>query len=141
MYRVFQFFVLAIKIDIFIEFLVSLFYFIQFAIETPFTWQTWVQLVIMILILPVLYFGRMAVASESYGRMIIFIAFQFVIVFAFILMLRQTLEPDNYWYVWICFGKLLLSLFIYLFSMNETNTSFISLIHVFDEWNVPHLIN
>ncbi|KAI7852105.1 hypothetical protein BDC45DRAFT_196534 [Circinella umbellata] len=103
MYRIFQFFVLAIKIDIFIEFLVSLFYFIQFAIETDFNWETWVQLVIMILILPALYFGRMAVASESYGRMILFIAFQFVIVFAFILMLRQTLEPNNYWYVWICF--------------------------------------
>ncbi|KAI9247181.1 hypothetical protein BDA99DRAFT_543027 [Phascolomyces articulosus] len=103
MYRIFQFFVLALKIDIFIEFLVSLFYFIQFAIGTGFNWETWVQLVIMILILPALYFGRMTVASESYGRMIMFIIFQFVIVFAFILMLRQTLEPNNYWYVWICF--------------------------------------
>ena len=142
MYRVFQFFVLAIKIDIFIEFLVSLFYFIQFAIETPFTWQTWVQLVIMVLILPVLYFGRMAVASESYGRMILFIAFQFVIVFAFILMLRQTLEPNNYWYVWICFGKLLLlCLLLFLFSMNETNTSLYPPFMFFDEWNITHLIN
>ncbi|KAI8136799.1 hypothetical protein BJV82DRAFT_385199 [Fennellomyces sp. T-0311] len=103
MYRIFQFFVLALKIDVFIEFLVSLFYFIQFAIESGFHWDTWVQLIIMILILPALYFGRMTVASESYGRMLLFIAFQFVVVFGFILMLRQTLVPGNYWYTWICF--------------------------------------
>ncbi|KAI9495108.1 hypothetical protein BDB00DRAFT_882586 [Zychaea mexicana] len=103
MYRIFQFFVLALKIDIFIEFLVSCFYFIQFAIESGFDWDTWIQLVVTVLILPMLYFGRMTVASESYGRMIVFIAFQFVVVFEFILMLRQTLEPGNLWYTWICF--------------------------------------
>lgn len=37
--------------------------------------------------------------------MLLFVLFQFIVVFEFILVLRQTLTPDNYWYTWICFGK------------------------------------
>ncbi|ORY89964.1 hypothetical protein BCR43DRAFT_499769 [Syncephalastrum racemosum] len=103
MYRIFQFFVLALKIDIFIEFLVSIFYFIQFAIDSGFQWDTWVMLVVTILMLPMLYFARATVAAEAHGRMLVFIIFQFVVVFEFILVLRQTLTPNNYWYTWICF--------------------------------------
>lgn len=61
MYRIFQFFVLTLKIDIFIEFLVSLFYLVQFALDDGFYWDGYIQLVVTILILPLLYFGRMAV--------------------------------------------------------------------------------
>lgn len=61
MYRIFQFFVLTLKIDIFIEFLVSLFYVVQFAIDDGFHWDAYIQLVVTILILPILYFGRMSV--------------------------------------------------------------------------------
>lgn len=107
MYRIFQFFVLALKIDIFIEFLVSIFYFIQFALDSGFQWDTWVMLVVTILMLPMLYFARATVAAEAHGRMLLFIIFQFVVVFEFILVLRQTLTPNNYWYTWICFGKYL----------------------------------
>lgn len=63
MYRIFQFFVLAIKIDIFTEFLVSLFYLIQFAVkQSGSNWDTWVQLVVTIFMLPMLYFARTAVS-------------------------------------------------------------------------------
>jgi predicted transcriptional regulator of viral defense system len=63
MYRIFQFFVLAIKIDVFTEFLVSLFYLIQFAVKQSGTnWDTWVQLVVTIFMLPMLYFARTAVS-------------------------------------------------------------------------------
>lgn len=65
MYRIVQFFVLALKIDIFIEFLVSVFYFIQFALDAGFQWDTWVMLIVTIFMLPVLYFGRMTVRLTS----------------------------------------------------------------------------
>lgn len=62
MYRVFQFFVLGLKVDIFIEFLVSCFYIIQFAVDAGLDrWDSMFQLVVTILILPALYFGRMTV--------------------------------------------------------------------------------
>lgn len=61
MYRIFQFFVLALKIDVFIEFLVSLFYFIQFAIEDFSRWDGYIILIVTILILPALYFARTTV--------------------------------------------------------------------------------
>jgi hypothetical protein len=62
MYRTFQLFVLGLKIDIFIEFLVSAFYLIQFALKQGFKdWTTNVFIVITVLILPLLYFGRTAV--------------------------------------------------------------------------------
>ena len=64
MYRIFQFFVLALKVDIFTEFLVSLFYLIQFfsVPSNEKNWNTWVQLTIAILLLPTLYFARTAVS-------------------------------------------------------------------------------
>lgn len=63
MYRVFQFFVLSIKVDLFTEFLVSLFYLIQFAVDGGKSdWDTWYQLVITVLLLPMLYFARTAVS-------------------------------------------------------------------------------
>lgn len=62
MYRTVQFFVLALKIDIFIEFLVSVFYLIQFALKQGFhTWHLFLFIVITALMLPMLYFGRYAV--------------------------------------------------------------------------------
>ena len=62
MYRTVQFFVLALKIDIFIEFLVSVFYLIQFALKQGFhTWHQFLFIVITALMLPMLYFGRYAV--------------------------------------------------------------------------------
>lgn len=64
MYRIFQFFVLALKIDVFIEFLVSLFYFIQFAIEDFTRWDGYIILIVTILILPALYFARATVRSN-----------------------------------------------------------------------------
>ncbi|KAI9321770.1 hypothetical protein BX666DRAFT_2023862 [Dichotomocladium elegans] len=103
MYRIFQFFVLALKIDIFIEFLVSCFYIIQFAIDDGFQWDAYVQIVVTVLILPALYFGRMTVAGEHYGRMLVFVIFQFVVIFSLILMLWRTLLPNNNWYTWIGF--------------------------------------
>lgn len=64
MYRVFQFFVLSIKVAIFTEFLISLFYLIQFAMGgVKSNWDTWFQLVITILLLPMLYFARTAVSN------------------------------------------------------------------------------
>ncbi|KAI8979146.1 hypothetical protein BDF20DRAFT_482301 [Mycotypha africana] len=66
MYRTFQFFVLALKFDIFVEFLVSVFYLIQFALKSGFeSWVTFVFVVITLLILPLLYFGRTAVSLTS----------------------------------------------------------------------------
>lgn len=66
MYRTLQLFVLALKIDIFIEFLVSVFYLIQFALDEEFnSWITYVFVVITILMLPMLYFGRIAVSLTS----------------------------------------------------------------------------
>lgn len=63
MYRTLQLFVLALKIDIFIEFLVSVFYLIQFALKDGFSsWLSYVFVVITILMLPMLFFGRAAVS-------------------------------------------------------------------------------
>ncbi|KAI8977061.1 hypothetical protein BDF20DRAFT_872744 [Mycotypha africana] len=104
MYRVFQFFVLALKIDIFTEFLVSIFYLIQFAIKMNGSeWITWVQLAVTILMLPMLYFARTAGSTESIGRMIIFITFQGIVIVHFALVLQQTFQPNNNWYTWIVF--------------------------------------
>ncbi|CAO3608723.1 unnamed protein product [Mucor hiemalis] len=105
MYRIFQFFVLSIKVDIFTEFLVSLFYLIQFfsVPSNEKNWNTWVQLVIAILLLPMLYFARTAGSIESSGRMIVFITFQALVIVHFALILQQTFKPDNNWYTWIVF--------------------------------------
>jgi hypothetical protein len=63
MYRIFQFFVLCLKIEIFTEFIVSLFYLIQYAVrEAGSQWNTWVQLTVTVLMLPMLYFARTAVS-------------------------------------------------------------------------------
>ncbi|KAL0095027.1 hypothetical protein F4703DRAFT_1902629 [Phycomyces blakesleeanus] len=104
MYRIFQFFVLALKFDIFIEFLVSCFYLVQFATkEYDPVWEIWFQLGATALMLPMLYFARMAGSVESSKRMTVFIIFQCVVVVQFGLVLRQTLRTHNFWYTWICF--------------------------------------
>lgn len=104
MYRTLQFFVLALKIDIFIEFLVSVFYLIQFALKGGFqSWTTYVFIVITILILPFLYFGRSAAASESTVKMVIFILFQLCVVFQLVLIAIDATKPGDYWYTFICF--------------------------------------
>ncbi|KAI8140879.1 hypothetical protein BJV82DRAFT_621462 [Fennellomyces sp. T-0311] len=103
MYRMFQFFVLALKIDVFTEFLVSLFYVIQFGTKVEgVVWETGIQIVVTILILPMLYFARTAGSTESYGRMITFITFEAIVIVHYSLILKQTLQPDNSWYTWIC---------------------------------------
>lgn len=61
MYRVFQFFVLALKIDIFTSFMVSIFYLIQFAMKQGIMWESIIQVIVTIFILPMLYFARTAV--------------------------------------------------------------------------------
>ncbi|KAI7901414.1 uncharacterized protein BX663DRAFT_107146 [Cokeromyces recurvatus] len=104
MYRIFQFFVLCLKINIFTEFLISLFYLIQFAVkQNASQWDTWIQLVVTILILPMLYFARTAGSTESQGRMITFITFQAIVIIHFALILNQTFQPHNNWYTWITF--------------------------------------
>ncbi|RCH80059.1 hypothetical protein CU098_006487 [Rhizopus stolonifer] len=108
MYRTFQFFVLCLKVDIFTEFLISLFYLIQFTREAGFSVamkdaDTWVQLIVTILILPFLYFARTAGSTESKPRMIVFIIFQFAVIAHFILVLKDTFQPENNWYTWIVF--------------------------------------
>lgn len=107
MYRLFQFFVLALKVDIFTEFLVSMFYLIQFALKETggVKWDTWIQLVATILMLPMLYFARTAGSTESPGRMITFLTFQGLVIIHFVLILQQTFQPNNNWYIWIAFGK------------------------------------
>lgn len=67
MYRTFQFFVLALKIDFFLEFIVSLFYCIQSILslteqQTGITVETGIQLAVTICMAPMLYFGRMTVS-------------------------------------------------------------------------------
>ncbi|CEI87963.1 hypothetical protein RMCBS344292_02368 [Rhizopus microsporus] len=107
MYRTVQFFVLALKIDIFIEFLVSVFYLIQFALKQGFhTWHLFLFIVITALMLPMLYFGRYAVASENPYQMMIFVFFQVCIVIQLVLIGIEAMQPGDYWYIWICFGKL-----------------------------------
>ncbi|CAO3628546.1 unnamed protein product [Cunninghamella echinulata] len=102
MYRIFQFFVLSLKIDVFTQFLVSVFYVVQYAIENGIRWETGIQLAITVLVLPMLYFARTAGSSESYGRMITFITFEVIVIVHYVLILLQTMGPYNSWYVWIC---------------------------------------
>jgi hypothetical protein len=116
MYRVFQFFVLCLKVDIFTEFLVSLFYLIQFAAKQKKSeWDTWIQLVVTILMLPMLYFARTAGSTEGQGRMIAFICFQAIVIVHFILVLKQTFQPNNNWYTWIVFGRLIIYYWVYTY--------------------------
>ncbi|KAG0182663.1 hypothetical protein DFQ28_011074 [Apophysomyces sp. BC1034] len=109
MYRTFQFFVLALKIDTFLEFLVSGFYVLQVLLDSfdsltwVTEWDTWIELIVTIMVLPMLYFGRMAVSAESKKRMVIFILFQVLVIFQFLLVLLQTVDPDDFWYTWMCF--------------------------------------
>ncbi|KAI9322195.1 hypothetical protein BX666DRAFT_2057229 [Dichotomocladium elegans] len=103
MYRMFQFFVLALKIDVFTEFLVSLFYVIQFGMKSESVfWETAIQIIVTILILPMLYFARTAGSAESHGRMLAFITFEAIVIVHYALILKQTLQPNNSWYTWIC---------------------------------------
>ncbi|ORX59441.1 hypothetical protein DM01DRAFT_1317515 [Hesseltinella vesiculosa] len=102
MYRIFQFFVLALKIDIFTQFLVSVFYVIQYVIKLGVQWEIGIQLAITILMLPMLYFARIAGSSECHGRMVIFITFEAIVIVHYTLILLQTVDTTNSWYVWIC---------------------------------------
>jgi hypothetical protein len=98
----FQFFVLALKIDIFTSFMVSIFYVIQFALKPGnVLWESVVQVIITVLILPMLYFARTAGSAESKARMITFLVFLCLVLFHFALMFAQTLQPNNNWYTWI----------------------------------------
>ncbi|KAI8341103.1 hypothetical protein BC941DRAFT_493096 [Chlamydoabsidia padenii] len=101
MYRTFQFFVLSLKISIFTGFLVSIFYLIQFALKQGITWESGIELVVTILMLPMLYFARTAGSTESKTRMTVFIVFQMVVLVHYGLILKQTFEPNNFWYTWI----------------------------------------
>lgn len=65
MYRMFQFFVLSLKIDIFTQFMVSVFYLIQFASKQGIMWETIIQVIVTIFIIPFLYFARTAVSSKT----------------------------------------------------------------------------
>lgn len=62
MYRMFQFFVLALKIDFFTGFMVSIFYLIQFAMKKGIMWETIVQVIVTVCMIPMLFFGRSAVS-------------------------------------------------------------------------------
>ncbi|ORX61400.1 hypothetical protein DM01DRAFT_1316117 [Hesseltinella vesiculosa] len=103
MYRAFQYFVLCLKIDIFVEFLVSCFYFLQFVIKPGNVrhWQAWIFLVITVSILPMLWLARQSVAKESKAQMIGFLIFQILVIFEFVLVLIGT--SSDAWYIWICF--------------------------------------
>jgi hypothetical protein len=69
MFRLFQRFVLLLKINIFTEFIVSLFFVIKggssllgdTAASTP--WMEGVQIIVTALMLPMLYFARTAVCN------------------------------------------------------------------------------
>ncbi|KAI7864337.1 hypothetical protein BDF14DRAFT_1835325 [Spinellus fusiger] len=102
MYRMFQFFVLALKIDIFTQFMVSIFYLIQFAANRGFEWRTVIQIVVTVVMLPMFYFARTAGSAESKARMLVFIVFEVIVLGHYILVLTQTIVPGNNWYTWIC---------------------------------------
>ncbi|KAF7722781.1 hypothetical protein EC973_002700 [Apophysomyces ossiformis] len=111
MYRMFQFFVLALKLDVFTEFLVSVFYLIQFALKQGIDWESGIQLVVTVLMLPMLYFARAAGSSESSGKMVLFITFQAIVLVHYALILYQTFKSEDLfptfktndrWYTWIC---------------------------------------
>lgn len=101
MYRMFQFFVLALKIDIFTGFMVSVFYLIQFAMKQGIMWESIVQVIVTISMLPMLHFARSAGSAESKTKMSIFIAYICIVLFHFALIFAQTLQPNNNWYTWI----------------------------------------
>ncbi|KAI7898991.1 uncharacterized protein BX663DRAFT_533045 [Cokeromyces recurvatus] len=101
MYRIFQFFVLSLKIDIFTQFMVSVFYLIQFAMKQGIMWETIIQVVVTVFSIPMLYFARTAGSTESKVRMCIFITFECIALFHFALIFSQTLQPNNNWYTWI----------------------------------------
>ncbi|CAO3676129.1 unnamed protein product [Rhizopus stolonifer] len=103
MYIIFQFFVLSLKIQIFTGFFVSLFYLIQFALKQSHDnlWKAIIQIVVTVLIIPLLYFARIAGSKESKIRMSTFITFQCLELFHFILILYQTFQPEDRWYTWI----------------------------------------
>ncbi|KAI8364557.1 hypothetical protein BD560DRAFT_402750 [Blakeslea trispora] len=104
MYRTIQFYVLAVKINIFTEFIVSVFYLLQYALKSGFnTWKTFVFVIITILILPMLVFGRNAIARESKAQMAVFIFFQGCVMFQLILIAIEAAQSEDNWYIWFCF--------------------------------------
>ncbi|KAG2185511.1 hypothetical protein INT44_002304, partial [Umbelopsis vinacea] len=115
MYRVYQQFLLVLKIDIFTEFIVSLFFVIKGGIATDGVksttpWIEYVQVGVTALILPMLIAARVAVSTqtnaENNAGIITFIIFQIIVVFHFALMLYLTIGATDKWVIWICFGKL-----------------------------------
>ncbi|KAH8549191.1 hypothetical protein BGW37DRAFT_124133 [Umbelopsis sp. PMI_123] len=108
MYRVYQQFLLVVKIDIFTEFLVSLFFVIKGGILTngtnvSLTWIELVQIAVTALILPMLIAGRYSAKNESNTGMVIFITFQIIVLFHFALMLYLTVGVADKWIIWLCF--------------------------------------
>ncbi|KAI9314321.1 hypothetical protein BX666DRAFT_1862999 [Dichotomocladium elegans] len=108
MYRTFQFFVLALKIGVFVQFFVSVFYFVQLVLEftlyeESLTWDAYYCVVVTVLIIPFLFFARFAVAAERRWRMIVFIVFQLSVIANMCYMLFVTSFSE--WYSWIALGK------------------------------------
>ncbi|CAO3694853.1 unnamed protein product [Umbelopsis ramanniana] len=108
MYRVYQQFLLVLKIDIFTEFMVSLFFVIKrstvtddLKLSSP--WIEWVQIAVTVLILPMLIGARFATNAENTVGMITFIIFQIIVIFHFALMLYLTIGASDKWVIWICF--------------------------------------
>ena len=73
MYRVYQQFLLVLKIDIFTEFMVSLFFVIKRStvtndIKLSSPWIEWVQIAVTALILPMLIGARFAVSTQVMAK-------------------------------------------------------------------------
>lgn len=51
--------------------------------------------------------------------MITFIVFEGVVVVHYGLILKQTLQPNNNWYTWICLGKLIAMFCIHVMNLTQ----------------------
>jgi len=101
MYRNYQVFLLCLKVDVFFEFGLSIFYIAQ-----KFPVQAWdLELVIVVCVtvlsLPSLMWARIAVRLESSWMMWIFMSFQLLVMGHLILILWDTFEIGDMWYSWI----------------------------------------
>ncbi|KAJ8653308.1 hypothetical protein O0I10_011058 [Lichtheimia ornata] len=104
MYQIFQFFVLTLKIDIFLEFFISCFHIARFAAAgAGLQWDGYIEIAVTFLTLPALYLGRMTASSEHYGRMLLFIGFQLAVIFSLVLMLWRTVLRHSAWHMWFAF--------------------------------------
>ncbi|OZJ03008.1 hypothetical protein BZG36_03973 [Bifiguratus adelaidae] len=113
MYRLSQFFVLALKIDIFTQFIVSGFYLIQFVptnLSSSSLWATIFHSIITFIMLPALYLARRVLQTEVEWQMIAFMAWQAIVVIHYGLVLGETSTSNNTWYFWI--GIVALGIFV-----------------------------